>query len=163
MLRASVGLSSSSVAWPVMARTCRTDALVLGGDAAEDRVAHRGVGDELGVARRDREIGLGEHHRHVRQHAAEERPALVHLGEQREPAGAPAACAARNASTAVPKPYHPGSISRHWPQLNTHGIARRSSIRVDAVRDAGRLPMLSSAISAIGVAARKYSTNSGVS
>ena len=79
------------------------------------------------------------------------------------PAVRPAACAARNASTAVPNPYHPGSISRHWPQLNTQGIARRSSIRVDAVRDAGRLPMLSPAISAIGVAARKYSTNPGVS
>ena len=64
------------------------------------------------------------------------------------------ACAS-HASTAEPKPYQPGSISRHWPQLNTHGIARRSSIRVDAVRDAGRLPMLSSAISAIGVDARK--------
>ena len=63
--------------------------------------------------------------------------------------------ASSQASTAEPKPYQPGSISRHWPQLNTQGIARRSSMRVDAVRDAGRLPMLSSAISAIGVAARK--------
>src|SRR5438445_555882 len=33
-----------------------------------------------------------------------------------------------HASTAEPKPYHPGSIRRHWLQLNTHGIARRSSI-----------------------------------
>ena len=73
------------------------------------------------------------------------------------------AASASHASTAEPKPYQPGSISRHWPQLNTHGIARRSSMRVDAVRDAGRLPMLSSAISAIGVDARKYSTNPGVS
>ena len=38
---------------------------------------------------------------------------------------------------------------------NTQGIARRSSIRVDLVRDAGRLPMLSSAISLIGVVNRK--------
>ena len=49
----------------------------------------------------------------------------------------------------------PGSISRHWLQLNTQGIARRSSMRVEAVRDAGRLPMLRPAISAIGVDARK--------
>jgi hypothetical protein len=67
-----------------------------------------------------------------------------------------------HASTAAPKPYQPGSMSRHWLQLNTHGIARRSSIRSLAPRDAGRLPMLSSAISAIGVEARKYSTNPGV-
>ncbi len=71
------------------------------------------------------------------------------------PASAPSGCAASHASTAAPKPYQPGSISRHWPQLNTHGIARRSSIRFDAVREAGRLPMLRPAISAIGVAARK--------
>ena len=71
------------------------------------------------------------------------------------PAAGPSGCAARKASTAVPNPYHPGSISRHWPQLKTQGIARRSSMRVDAVRDAGRLPRLSCAISAIGVAARK--------
>ena len=70
-------------------------------------------------------------------------------------ASGPAGCAPRQDSTALPKPYQPGSISRHWPQLNTHGIARRSSMRVDAVRDAGRLPIFSSAISAIGVAARK--------
>jgi hypothetical protein len=36
-------------------------------------------------------------------------------------------------------------------------------MRADPVRDAGRLPMLSSAISAIGVAARKYARNYGVS
>jgi hypothetical protein len=36
-------------------------------------------------------------------------------------------------------------------------------MRIDAVRDAGRLPMLSPAISAMGVAARKYATKSGVS
>ena len=36
-------------------------------------------------------------------------------------------------------------------------------MRVEAVRDAGRLPILSSAISAMGVDARKYSLNPGVS
>ena len=66
---------------------------------------------------------------------------VVHLGAA---ARAPSVGAgvASHASTAEPKPYQPGSISRHWPQLNTQGIARRSSMRVDAVRDAGRLPML---------------------
>ncbi len=111
------------------------------------------VGHQLGVARGDREVGLGEHHRHVRQHAAEERPAGVHLAQQRE--------SVRMLARATRRPRcrsrtSPGSMSRHWPQLNTQGIARRSSMRVDAVRDAGRLPMLSSAISAIGVAPRKY-------
>src|SRR6267378_6715589 len=64
-------------------------------------------------------------------------------------------------SAAVPKPYHPGSIRRHWLQLNTHGIARRSSIDCELFRDAGRLPIFRSAISAIGVEARKYSTKPG--
>src|SRR5204863_5705339 len=63
-----------------------------------------------------------------------------------------------HASTAELKPYQPGSIRRHWLQLNTQGMARRSSIACEALRDEGRLPMLSSAISAIGVEARKYST-----
>ena len=40
-------------------------------------------------------------------------------------------CAASQALTAVPKPYQPGSISRHCAQLNTQGIARRSSMRVE--------------------------------
>jgi hypothetical protein len=83
----------------------------------------------------------------------------VHLGELRETLR----IRASHVSMAVPKPYQPGNISRHCPQLNTQGIARKSSMRDDAVRDAGRLPMLSSAISAIGVEARKYTANSGVS
>ena len=37
-------------------------------------------------------------------------------------------CSASQASTAEPKPYQPGSISRHCAQLNTQGIARRSSM-----------------------------------
>src|SRR5262249_58944182 len=60
-----------------------------------------------------------------------------------------------HALTAAPKPYHPGSINLHWAQLNTHGIARRSSILVEDVRDAGRLPMLSLAISPITVDCQK--------
>src|ERR1700738_237006 len=43
------------------------------------------------------------------------------------------------ALTALPKPYQAGSINRHCAQLNTHGMARRSSIRDDGLRDDGRL------------------------
>ena len=67
------------------------------------------------------------------------------------------------ASTAEPKPYQPGNIKRHCAQLKTQGIARRSSMRIDALRDAGRLPMLSSVISLIGVDARKYAGKPSVS
>ncbi len=64
--------------------------------------------------------------------------------------------------TAVPTPYQPGSRSRFWLHENTHGIARRSARAVDALRDAGRLPMFSPAISPTGVAARNQSTNPSV-
>ena len=64
-------------------------------------------------------------------------------------------CCARKACTALPKPYQPGSITRHCDQLNTQGIARRSSIAVLFLREAGRLPMLSAAISLITVDSQK--------
>ncbi len=67
------------------------------------------------------------------------------------------------AEAAPPKPYQPGSITRAWDQLNTHGMARRSSIFGEAVREAGRLPILSSAISGRGVDWRKKSSKPGVS
>ena len=63
--------------------------------------------------------------------------------------------AASQALTAAPKPYQPGSINRHCAQLNTQGMARRSSMRVEDLREAGRLPMLSLAISPITVDSRK--------
>ena len=56
---------------------------------------------------------------------------------------------------AEPNPYHPGSISRHCAHENTHGIARRVSIARDLLREAGRLPMLSSAISWMTVDSQK--------
>src|SRR5690606_29544640 len=68
-----------------------------------------------------------------------------------------------NAANASPVPYQPGSIVRACAQLNTQGIARRSSIALDLVRLDGREPILSVAISAIGVIARKKSRNAGVS
>ena len=65
----------------------------------------------------------------------------------------PPAC--RNCSIAEPKPYQPGSVRRHWPQLKPQGTARRSSMLRLGLREAGREPMLSSAISRIGVALKK--------
>jgi hypothetical protein len=64
----------------------------------------------------------------------------------------------RYALTALPKPYQPGSSKRHWPHEKPHGIARRSSMAVLRVLQLARgraLPMFSSAISVIGVAAKK--------
>ena len=64
-------------------------------------------------------------------------------------------------STAVPTPNQPGSIRRHWLQLDTHGIARRSSMRPELVRDAGREPMFIVDSSTMGVIARNHSSNPG--
>ena len=58
-------------------------------------------------------------------------------------------------STAAPKPYQPGSIRRDWLQLNTQGMARMSSMVCVARREAGRLPILSSESSVIGVDCRQ--------
>ena len=59
------------------------------------------------------------------------------------------------ALSAWPAPYHPGNITRACAQLNTQGMARKSSMRSDLVRDAGRDPIFSSAISVSGVIWRK--------
>src|ERR1700738_1407522 len=64
--------------------------------------------------------------------------------------------AARSAS---PAPYHPGSMTRACAQLNTQGIARRSSIRCELERDAGRDPVLRSEILTNGVICRKKVVN----
>ena len=64
-------------------------------------------------------------------------------------------CSAIQVSTALPKPYQPGSISRHCAQENTQGMARRSSISRVFLREAGRLPMFSVAISVMTVEAQK--------
>jgi hypothetical protein len=54
-------------------------------------------------------------------------------------------------------------MKRACDQLNTHGMARRSSILRLAVRLAGRLPMFRPTISPIGVADQKKSSNAGSS
>ena len=56
---------------------------------------------------------------------------------------------------AEPKPYQPGSRARDCDQEKTQGIARRPSMVRLAWHDAGRLPMLRSAIPLIGVASKK--------
>src|SRR5271157_1947361 len=62
---------------------------------------------------------------------------------------------AMNCFTALPKPNQPGNKVRFKLQLNTQGIARKSSMRFEGLRDEGRLPILSSAISRIGVEVKK--------
>ena len=117
-------------------------------DAAEDRVAPaRWSSTSVGVARGDAHVGLGEHHLQIVERGAEERPGLDHLAQQR--------LVAERRAAPAPTPYQPGSITRACAQLNTQGMARRSSIRSDLVRLAGREPILRSAISAIGVIWRK--------
>ena len=56
---------------------------------------------------------------------------------------------------ALPKPYQPGSSKRHCPHEKPQGIARKSSMRRVDFLEAGREPILSSAISEMGVAAKK--------
>ena len=51
--------------------------------------------------------------------------------------------------SACPTPYQPGNITRACAQLNTHGIARRSSMRCELVREAGRDPIFCSSSSQI--------------
>mgnify|MGYP006151880011 CR=1 FL=1 len=51
---------------------------MLAGDAAEDGGAQLAVRHQSGVARGHGEVGLGEHHVHVRQQGGEERPFLAH-------------------------------------------------------------------------------------
>src|ERR1700731_1442703 len=72
-------------------------------------------------------------------------------------------CALIQVSTAWPKPYQPGSINRHCAHENTQGIARRSSIARVFLREAGREPMLSVAISVMTVEDQKYFTKPSVS
>ncbi|CFP58694.1 Uncharacterised protein [Bordetella pertussis] len=56
---------------------------------------------------------------------------------------------------AEPMPYHPVSMRRHCAHENPHGMARRSSMCWPFLREAGREPMFSPAISLMGVAAKK--------
>jgi hypothetical protein len=88
----------------------------------------------------------------VREQRLEEGPLLVHFLQQGEAGVRPFSS---QAFTAEPKPYHPGSIRRHCAQPNTQGMARRSSMRREFVREAGRLPMFRLAISPMTVNSQK--------
>ena len=123
----------------------------FGPDAAEDAFAQLGIGDQFGVARGDGEVGLGQHHVHVGEQV---RKNGQDFSMRRSVPGRPDALR-QITSTAEPKPYQPGSIRRHCAQLKTQGMARRSSMRSEALREAGRLPMLSEAISETTVDWRK--------
>src|SRR5271169_3740110 len=68
-----------------------------------------------------------------------------------------------DARSACPTPYHPGSITRACAQLNTQGIARRSSMRCELEREAGRDPILRSEISSDGVICLKNVAKPAVS
>src|SRR5690606_34293035 len=67
------------------------------------------------------------------------------------------------AFTAEAKPYQPGRTNRDCDHEKTHGIARRSSILPDVVRDAGREPIFRSLISEMGVIERKKARKCGSS
>ena len=110
---------------------------------------------QIGIARGDADVRFRQHHFHIAQQRAKEGPALRHIGEQRlvrERRKGLHRCRTSRAAWCAP-----------CAQLNTQGIARRSSIAVDLVRLDGRDPIFSVAISAIGVIARKKSLKAGVS
>ena len=92
--------------------------------------------------RGDAHVGLGEHHLHIGERRAR--------GRASPRASRAAAPCPRTPASAWPTPYQPGSMIRACAQENTQGIARRSSIRSDLVRLAGREPILSPAISGSG-------------
>jgi hypothetical protein len=136
MLRASAGLSTSGSADPVSSACQWVVSWCSSSNPVEHGVAEPDVLDQRRrVVRADREVGLGQHHAHVVDHRPEEGPSIVHLSEQRSSRGS-----AANDSNAVPAPNQPGMLRRHWLHPNTHGIARRSSIRSEFLRDEGRLP-----------------------
>jgi hypothetical protein len=123
--------------------------LPFGLEAREHRVAQGGVLHQQRVALGDGDVGLAQHHVHVRQQGAEEAP-LRFI----RPAVAWPRRGRRQAPTAAPKPYQPGSIRRHWDHENTQGWRAGPRWRWSSLREAGRLPMLSAAISDMTVDSR---------
>src|SRR5690348_4357151 len=84
---------------------------VLVANAGEYCVTHAGIGNELRVARADREVGLREHHAEVRKRRAEERPALVHFGEQRKTVRRAGEPGLDRRSEAVPTGQHQAALA----------------------------------------------------
>ena len=138
----------------------RRGSVQLGGDAIHDPRAQLPVRHErVGVAHADLEIGLGEHHAHVVDDAAEERPAVEHGREQLGVSATLLRDGVERAAAAVPTREHqaalrPSEHPRDGPQV------------LDAVRAGargGREPMFNVEISRIGVISPKKRANAGSS
>ena len=93
-------------------------------------VARRASSASAGVARGDREVGLGQHHAHVRHDGAEERPARVQVAAARRRARR--SPPAQRLEGASPRRTSRAASAGTGSSQNTHGIARRSSIAVRA-------------------------------
>jgi hypothetical protein len=129
-------------------------------DAREDGVGGHRVVEEVLVAGGHRKVGLGKEHLEVGEQRAEERPLAPHRRELLAPQGAaPREEGVHGGAEAEPSGQHDAALR---PGENPRNRAQVLD-RLRGLRDAGREPMLSSAISRIGVVARKYSTKPGVS
>ncbi len=127
---------------------------IFGADRGKDCCGHLVLG-QTGVEASDVHIGFAERHLRVVDGGAKEGPVAIHLRQQ-VPAGAVRDRLQRVAGPGVDgrsqtKPA--GEVDAVCVQAKTYGIARRSRICWPALRRAGRLPMLSWLISAMGVAA----------
>ena len=112
---------------PVMASTASIERLPFRAQAGEDRSAQR---------RRRRPARRSARRWRCRSWPAPCPCSTAWCGRTASRRASPAASPGRrpaappsHALTAAPKPYQPGSIRRHCAQLNTQGMARRSSMR----------------------------------
>ena len=72
------------------------------------RLAELGVGHQLGIARGDGHVALGEHHVHVGKRGAEERPVRVHGLQRRQAVGMSRQPGLHRRAEAVPaRQHHP--------------------------------------------------------
>ena len=101
---------------------------------------------------RNGEVGLGQDHVDIGQQDAEEWPFRFMRRSSIDPlVGFMLQKLCDRGAKAKPA----GKATRAWPQEKLQGIARKSSIRREGLREAGREPIFSEAISAIGVEAKK--------
>jgi hypothetical protein len=122
--------------------------------AVKMRRASLRILDQFDIARRDAQVALGQHHVQVRQQGAEERPLAVHAAQQGQALrrGSPCGQEGRDgrAEAAPARQRHPALAPAEAP-----GDGAQVLDRACGLADAGREPMFSSAISRIGVAAKK--------
>ena len=93
---------------------------------ASQRRSSPGPVASAGVQPGDPHVGLGQAHLGVVEQARQERPVARRAGRVASSPASP--WARRYASSACPRPYQPGRLSRDCDQANTHGIARSESI-----------------------------------